>query len=377
MEKHLLGGVSPSRFLREYWQKKPLLIRNAVSDFTGLIKPAALIELSCEDEVQARLIHQNKSDDWQLQHGPFTKTDFKRMGKKPWTLLVQELNHHLDDAESLLARFNFIPHARLDDLMVSYAVDGGGVGPHFDSYDVFLLQGEGQRRWQISAQDNLELVPNAPLKILRHFRMEQEWLLNPGDMLYLPPRYAHNGVAVGECMTYSIGFRSPSVQEIATQFLVYLQDRIELPGMYEDPELRLQKYPALISDAMLTQVETMLGRIRWTRKDVEDFLGCYLTDPKPHLFFEPPDKPLSKANFNRRALQSGVRLAARTQILFRKDNFFLNGESIGVKKGSERTVLQTLANNRQVTSEEIYADLLPELYEFYLDGFLMLDTKQK
>lgn len=376
MEKHLLGGMSPSRFLREYWQKKPLLIRNAVSDFTGLIKPAALIELSCEDEVQGRLIHQNKSDAWQLQHGPFIKTDFKRIGKKPWTLLVQELNHHLDAAESLLARFNFIPHARLDDLMVSYAVDGGGVGPHFDSYDVFLLQGEGQRRWQISAQDNLELVPDAPLKILRHFRMEQEWLLNPGDMLYLPPRYAHNGVAVGECMTYSIGFRSPSVQEIATQFLVYLQDRIELPGMYEDPELRLQKHPALISDAMLTQVETMLGRIRWTCKDVEDFLGCYLTEPKPHLFFEPPDKPLSKANFNRRALQSGVRLVARTQMLFRKDHFFLNGESIGVRKGSERTVLQTLANHRQVTSEEIYADLLPELYEFYLDGFLMLDTKQ-
>ncbi|MES2367243.1 MAG: cupin domain-containing protein [Pseudomonadota bacterium] len=374
MDKHLLGGMSATRFLREYWQKKPLLIRNAIPEFTGLINPVALIELSCEDDVQARLISQKKQSDWQLQHGPFSKTDFKRIGKQPWTLLVQELNHHLDAAETLLARFNFIPHARLDDLMVSYAVDGGGVGPHFDSYDVFLLQGEGQRRWQISAQDNLELVPNAPLKILRHFRSEQEWLLNPGDMLYLPPRYAHNGVAVGECMTYSIGFRSPSVQEIATQFLVYMQDRIELAGMYQDPNLSLQKHPAQIGDAMLAQVDAMIERIRWSSKDVADFLGCYLTEPKSHQFFEPPDQPLSKASFNRRARQSGVHLAAQSQMLFRKGNFFLNGECIGFKEGNERAVLQALADKRRLMPEEMDTDLLPLLYGFYLDGFLRLGS---
>ena len=375
MDKHLLGGMSPTRFLREYWQKKPLLIRNAIPEFTGLINPVALIELSCEDDVQARLISQKKQSDWQLQHGPFSKTDFKRIGKQPWTLLVQELNHHLDAAETLLARFNFIPHARLDDLMVSYAVDGGGVGPHFDSYDVFLLQGEGQRRWQISAQDGLELVPNAPLKILRHFRMEQEWLLNPGDMLYLPPRYAHNGVAVGECMTYSIGFRSPSAQEIATQFLVYMQDRIELAGMYQDPNLSLQKHPAQIGDAMLAQVDAMIERIRWSSKDVADFLGCYLTEPKSHQFFEPPDQPLSKASFNRRARQSGVHLAAQSQMLFRKGNFFLNGECIGFKEGNERAVLQALADKRRLMPEEMDTDLLPLLYGFYLDGFLRLGSR--
>lgn len=375
MDKHLLGGMSPTRFLREYWQKKPLLIRNAIPEFTGLISPAALIELSCEADVQARLISQKKRADWQLQHGPFTRTDFKRIGKQPWTLLIQELNHHLEAAETLLARFNFIPHARLDDLMVSYAVDGGGVGPHFDSYDVFLLQGEGQRRWQIGAQDNLELVPNAPLKILRHFRPEQEWLLNPGDMLYLPPRYAHNGVAVGECMTYSIGFRSPSAQEIATQFLVYLQDRIELTGIYQDPDLGLQKHPAQIGDAMLAQVDAMLERIRWSSKEVADFLGCYLTEPKSHQFFAPPDQPLSKASFNRRARQSGVHLVAQSQMLFRKGNFFLNGECIGFKEGSERAVLQVLADKRRLTPEEIKADLLPLLYGFYFDGFLRLGSR--
>ncbi|GCB02190.1 hypothetical protein SFMTTN_3010 [Sulfuriferula multivorans] len=374
MDKHLLGGISPTRFLREYWQKKPLLVRNAVPGFAGLINPDALIALSCEDDVQARLIRQKKQD-WQLQHGPFAGTDFKRIGKQPWTLLVQELNHHLDAAETLLTRFNFIPHARLDDLMVSYAVDGGGVGPHFDSYDVFLLQGKGQRLWQISAQDKLDLVPGAPLKILRHFKAEQEWLLNPGDMLYLPPRYAHNGVAVGECMTYSIGFRSPSVQEIATQFLVYLQDRIELTGMYQDPELSLQKHPAQISDAMLEQVETMLERIHWTQKEVVDFLGCYLTEPKPHLFFEPPGNPLSKASFNRQAQKIGVRLAPQSQMLFRNGNFFLNGEYIGIKKAGNRTALQILADRRQLLSAEVEADLLPLLYECYLDGFLLSGAK--
>lgn len=374
MDKHLLGGISPTRFLREYWQKKPLLVRNAVPGFAGLINPDALIALSCEDDVQARLIRQKKQD-WQLQHGPFTGTDFKRIGKQPWTLLVQELNHHLDAAETLLTRFNFIPHARLDDLMVSYAVDGGGVGPHFDSYDVFLLQGKGQRLWQISAQDKLDLVPGAPLKILRHFKAEQEWLLNPGDMLYLPPRYAHNGVAVGECMTYSIGFRSPSVQEIATQFLVYLQDRIELTGMYQDPELSLQKHPAQISDAMLEQVETMLERIHWTQKEVVDFLGCYLTEPKPHLFFEPPGNPLTKASFNRQAQKIGVRLAPQSQMLFRNGNFFLNGECIGIRKAGSRTALQILADRRQLLSAEVETDLLPLLYEFYLDGFLLPGAK--
>ncbi|BBP03479.1 hypothetical protein TPL01_08880 [Sulfuriferula plumbiphila] len=369
MDKHLLGGLSATRFLREYWQKKPLLIRNAVPAFAGLINPDALIELSCADDVQARLVRQKKHG-WQLHHGPFTRSGFKRIGKLPWTLLVQELNHHLDAAETLLARFNFIPHARLDDLMVSYAVDGGGVGPHFDSYDVFLLQGMGQRLWQVSAQDNLDLVAGVPLKILRHFEVEQEWLLNPGDMLYLPPRYAHNGVAVGECITYSIGFRAPGVQEIATQFLVYLQDRIELTGIYQDPDLRLQKHPAQISDAMLERVETMLARIHWGRTEIADFLGCYLTEPKPHVFFDPPATPLSKAGFNRRARQSGVRLAARSHMLFRGGSFFLNGERIS--SGASRTDLQALADRRRLAPAEVNADLLPLLYGFYLDGFLRL-----
>lgn len=369
MNKHLLAGLSPTQFLREYWQKKPLLVRNAVPGFSGLIDPQALIALACTEDTQARLIHKKKHG-WKLKNGPFSKTEFKRIGKEPWTLLVQELNHHLRTAEDLLALFDFIPHARLDDLMVSYAEDGGGVGPHFDSYDVFLLQGSGQRRWQISAQTDLELLPDAPLKILRNFIMEQEWLLYPGDMLYLPPHYAHNGVAVGECMTYSIGFRAPGAQEIATHFLEYLQDRMVLTGMYQDPDLRLQSHPARIGDGMLDQVENLLAQIRWDRPRIEDFLGRYLTEPKPHVFFDPPDRPLDKAVFSRRARQCGVRLAAQSKLLFRGEWFFLNGESF-------RTItneMQILADLRRLSPQQIGNQILPQLYEFYLEGFLLLEA---
>lgn len=369
MDKHLLGGLSPTRFLREYWQKKPLLVRNAIPGFTGLLGAQELMQLAGDDAVQARLVRQKK-DGWQLDHGPFRPADFKPRGKFPWTLLVQELNHHLPGAEALLARFDFIPHARLDDLMVSYAVPDGGVGPHFDSYDVFLLQGMGQRRWQIGAQDNLELVEGAPLRILKHFEVEQEWVLSPGDMLYLPPRYAHNGVAVDACMTYSIGFRAPTTQEIATQFLVYLQDRLELNGIYQDPDLRLQKHPAQIGDAMVRQVGQMIARIRWSRTDIADFLGRYLTEPKPHVFFDPPDQPLGARAFARRVQQEGVRLAPQSQMLFRGAAIYLNGERVAAK--AHYAALQRLADQRRLAPGELDAACLPLLYEWYLDGFVRL-----
>lgn len=372
MDKRLLAGLGKKRFLREYWQKKPLLVRNAVPGFCGLIGTEALFALASAEEVQARLIRQ-KAHGWTLQNGPFPVREFKRASNKPWTLLLQELNHHLPAAEDLLAHFNFIPHARLDDVMVSYAVDGGGVGPHFDSYDVFLLQGTGQRRWQVSAQPDLDLVPDAPLKILRNFRVEQEWLLDPGDMLYLPPHYAHHGVAVGECTTYSIGFRAPSAQEIATQFLVYLQDRMALTGMYQDPDLRLQKHPALISGAMLDQVEMLLTQIRWDRALIADFLGRYLTEPKPHVFFDPPESPFGKVAFSRRAWQQGVRLAGQSQLLFSGGVFFMNGEAF--RHSASSIEFKKLADHRRLAPAQITAEILPQLHEFYRDGFLLLGSE--
>jgi len=204
----MLGDIEPSEFLRDYWHKKPLLIRNAIPGFKGLLNPDELIELASLEDAQSRLVTFDKNR-WSLENGPFEKRRFRKLPEY-WTILVQGVNHFLPEGAKLLGQFDFIPHARLDDLMVSFAPDGGGVGPHFDSYDVFLLQGMGCRRWQISAQQDSELIPDAPLRILARFEPEQEWILEPGDMLYLPPKYAHNGVAIGNSMTYSIGFRAPS-----------------------------------------------------------------------------------------------------------------------------------------------------------------------
>src|SRR4051812_23589815 len=197
----LLGDITPAQFLAEYWHKKPLLIRQAIPGFKPLLKFEALAALAAKDHVESRLItHFDGS--WDMQNGPLST--FPSREQKQWTMLVQGANLYDAGADALLRQFRFIPDARLDDLMISYATDGGGVGPHFDSYDVFLLQAHGRRRWRIGAQKDLSLAEGMPLKILRDFRPEQEFVLEPGDMLYLPPHYAHDGAALGECMTCSI-----------------------------------------------------------------------------------------------------------------------------------------------------------------------------
>ena len=243
MRLSFLGGLTAQQFLREYWQKKPLLVRNAFPGFTGLLSPDELAGLACLEEAEARLV-QNKGDKWLLRRGPFTEEDFQRLPQTRWTLLVQGVNLFLPEGAQLLDQFNFIPRARLDDLMVSYAPKGGSVGPHFDPYDVFLIQGMGHRRWQISTQSDQTLLPGAPLRILQNFQPEQEWITGPGDLLYLPPQCGHYGLAQDHCMTYSVGFKAPYAQELATQFLVHLQDEIKLDGMYQDPDLKTQSHPA-------------------------------------------------------------------------------------------------------------------------------------
>ena len=268
----LLGGLSVNEFLRDYWQKKPLLIRQAVPGFNGLLNPQQTIKLACDDDAQARIVTQHRGK-FGLKCAPLIAADFKKFGKQKWTVLLQGLNHYLPAAADLLKEFNFIPHARLDDLMVSYAPKGGGVGPHFDPYDVFLLQGLGHRRWQISTQADKRLIEGAPLRVLKEFHVEQEWILAPGDMLYLPPQCGHNGIAEDDCMTYSIGFRTPAYQELGEQFLVYLQDRICLNGVYADPKLKTQTHPSELSEEMIKQVAGAINKIRWDKEDIANFLG--------------------------------------------------------------------------------------------------------
>ena len=367
----LLGGLSAQTFLRDYWQKKPLLIRQAIPGFTGLLTPEELLVLAGQDDCTARLVHQ-QGDGWQLRHGPFRRSAFPALkSRQPWTVLVQELNHHLRSAEDLLQRFSFIPHARRDDLMVSLASPSGGVGPHFDSYDVFLLQGMGERHWQISTQTDLTLIDDLPLKILRRFTPEQEWVLAPGDMLYLPPHCAHNGIAVGPCMTYSIGFRAPSAQEIATQFLIYLQDRLQLNGVYVDPDLSLQEHPAQIGEPMLEKIAAMVNQIRWDKHDIAEFTGCYLSEPKAHVFFSPPETMPSHAGFCRQVLKTGVRLTPQSLMLCYDKRFFLNGEPVDLA-GEYESLIQ-LADTRQLAGAGLSPACLDWLYTCHEAGFILIE----
>jgi 50S ribosomal protein L16 3-hydroxylase len=364
-----LGGLTAQQFLRDYWQKKPLLIRQAFPGFGEALTPDELAGLACEEDAQSRLVLESRGK-WQLENGPFGEERFSRLPKKGWSLLVQGVNHFLPEGAELLQKFDFIPTARLDDLMVSYAPDGGGVGPHFDSYDVFLLQGYGQRLWRVSEQDDMELVAGAPLRILENFHTSQEWLLEPGDMLYLPPRLAHWGIAVGPCMTWSVGFRAPSAQELGTQFLAHLQEHICLEGMYADPDLKLQAHPSEISAQMIDRVEAMLQAIRWSKGDVAHFLGEYLTEPKAHIVFTPPRR-MAQEKFRERMAKQGVRLDLKSQMLLHGRMVFINGESIEIEK-EMLPGLRQLADRRELPPLES-GYLVELLRQWYNAGYLQFD----
>ncbi|WP_295627470.1 cupin domain-containing protein [uncultured Nitrosomonas sp.] len=364
-----MGGISSKVFLRDYWQKHPLLIRNAFPGFNGLLTRDELIKQVCTEDTQSRLVVQKKGK-WHLKYGPLSHYDFVKLPKKQWTLLVQEVNHFLPSARDLLKKFNFIPHARLDDLMVSYAPKGGGIGPHFDSYDVFLLQGMGSRRWQISAQQDDRFIADAPLRILKNFLPEQEWVLNAGDMLYLPPKYAHNGIAETDCMTYSIGFRAPSFHELMMQFLVYLQDNLAAEGRYSDPDLQLQAHSSKINAAMLSQVNSILKKIQWNRNDIEDFLGTYLSEPKSHIFFEQPTNPLTSDLFLREIMKSGIRLNLKSRMLSGANKLFMNGEISEVGNGAYHFLIK-LANDQEILPPLSMNEEAEEvLYQWYINGYI-------
>jgi 50S ribosomal protein L16 3-hydroxylase len=368
-----LGDISAEQFLHEYWQKKPLLIRGAFPVFRDFVSLESLRELAARDDVLSRLVVA-RDGEWSVAQGPLRASDLRGLKRAQWSLLVQGIDQLLPPGKALLQHFDFIPHARLDDLMVSFAPKGGGVGPHFDSYDVFLLQGQGHKLWQISAQTDTELIPDAPLRILQRFQPEQEWILGPGDMLYLPPRYAHHGVALNDCLTYSIGFRAPSAQELGTQFLSHLQERLDLSGMYADPDLQTQAHPAEISGAMLDKAAALINQIRWGREDIAEFLGCYLSEPKSHVFFDPPARPLGQAAFAAALAKRGLRLTLQTQALFGGNDFFINGEKLDMH-GALRTPLLELADRRTLAPCALSGELLTVLHDWYLAGYVALGAK--
>ncbi|WP_323017640.1 JmjC domain-containing protein [Castellaniella sp.] len=361
----LLGGLTPREFMRDYWQKKPLLIRQAIPGFQPSVTIRDVQTLARREEVESRLItHGDKG--WSLKHGPFR--GFPPASQPKWTLLVQGVDLHDDESAALLRQFRFISDARLDDLMVSIATDGGGVGPHVDSYDVFLLQGLGRRRWRTSNQADRALVPDLPLKILADFQPDADDILEPGDMLYLPPHVCHDGVAVGNgCMTLSIGFRVPSQATLARGLLESAADQLSaqhlgdpglyghpcLPGpdlsaLYTDADIPATRQPAALPDQLVQATLDTLQRVRLDQAVAARFLGQWLTSLPDNALFDPADVSVSLAAA---VPETGhLTLDRCTRLMYSGAQLFINGE---VAEQACEPALAALADQRSLPAAEL------------------------
>lgn len=344
----LLGGLSAAAFMRRHWHKKPLLVRGALPDAAPPLPRAALFELAARDDVESRLVEQRGRSGWALRQGPFARNALPPLSREGWTLLVQGLDLHDDGARALLERFRFVPDARLDDLMVSYASTGGGVGPHLDSYDVFLLQVQGRRRWRIGRVRDDALVDGVPLKILARFEPEEEWLLEPGDLLYLPPRWGHDGVAEGgDCMTASIGFRSPGAGELAREVLqraVDGADAEDAPALYRDPRQPATAQPARVPAALHDFAKDAVARLLNAPGALACALGEALTEPKPAVWFEAVDGDVR--------VDGAVRLDRRTRMMYDDAHVFINGESFRAG-GRDAALMRRLADRRALDARDM------------------------
>jgi 50S ribosomal protein L16 3-hydroxylase len=338
----LLGGLTASQFMKRHWQKKPLLVRNAMPGFVPSVGRSELVALAGLQGVESRLIVDSPQG-WKMKHGPLPKRSLPPFSQKKWTFLVQGVDLHHDGVHALLQQFRFVPDARLDDVMVSYATDGGGVGPHFDSYDVFLLQAHGQRRWRIGRPKDLTLKAGVPLKILQNFEAEEEFVLSPGDMLYLPPKYAHDGVALGECMTWSMGFRAPHEGELARELLLGLADEaFDSLGeaLYRDPAQAAVATPAAIPVNLSSFAHQVVSKALKNPHLLDSLLGEYLTEPKPCVWFDTREAEGD--------LSHGVQLDRRTKMMYDARHVFINGESFRVS-GKDARLLRLLADKRQLS----------------------------
>jgi 50S ribosomal protein L16 3-hydroxylase len=373
--------------MERYWHKKPLLVRKAIpafslamqnsEDLDSPISASELIQLASQDSVESRLI---KANPWSFDTGPFTKKSIPALSKPNWTLLLQGMEAHHPAAAKILSWFRFIPDARLDDLMISIAGIGGGVGPHFDSYDVFLIQMSGRRRWKISQQKDLSLSPNLPLKILQRFKPEHDWVLEPGDMLYLPPHIAHDGVALDAgCQTWSVGFRSPSFKELLQEGLwrlaESLEDIPELERKFADPLQKATLNAEQIPEELIKQITAKLRELKLDQ--VGQFLPgitAYLSEPKQQAFFEGPAKPLSPSRFSKHVGSMRLLPNPQTRILSLGNEVFCNGENM--TQGQTKDIAQAwriLSANKGLLDAKLQASSQGSLYQAYLAGWLVFE----
>lgn len=358
-----LANFDTDTFLRDYWQKKPLLIRNPWDSWTNPIAPDELAGLACEEDVEARLITQSRARAkalWKAEHGPFPEERFGKLGKKPWTLLVQAVDHHVPLVAALIAPFRFVPNWRVDDVMVSCASDQGGVGPHFDQYDVFLIQGLGRRRWQVGGlcDASTPLMTHDDLRLLAEFEVAEEWVLEPGDILYVPPRVAHNGVAVGDdCMTYSIGFRAPSRSELIAHWSDHLLDGMDDDDRYADPDLAAQANPGEIGSDAIAQLQAMMLASLQDRDAFVRWFGQFNSTRKyPDIDWR-PEEPVEVDQL-RACLASGMPLQRNPagRFSFVRQNagallLFVDGECFECS-GDTATLAEAICAEREITIAE-------------------------
>ncbi len=383
----LLGGLTPREFMSDYWQQRPLLIRQAIPGYKPDLSPADIRKLVKREEVESRMIWQDENG-WNMESGPFARLPSAR--QEGWTVLAQGVDLHDDGMAELMRRFRFISDARLDDLMISVATKGGGVGPHFDSYDVFLLQGFGRRRWRISQQSDLELVPDLPCKILQRFEAEQEFVLEPGDMLYLPPHVAHDGTAeTHNCMTISIGFRAPTHGALAYGMLHAMSDQLManlgndsglyakpviagpvLDETYKDPGTPATRRPAELPDAMLDTAIAAARKLRFRRKLAARFLGQWLTEIPDNAYFVPGDDLLPDDE----PLPAAGRLVLDrcTRMMYRGKELYINGEVAPIKANRR---MRQLADERSLACSPALLNALKEeeetaLRDWVAEGWL-------
>lgn len=370
-----LGGLSVDEFLRHTWQRRPLLVRAALPDIKPPCDVETLLALAEDDAVQSRLVT-SFGGRWRLAHGPFDRDDLPALSRRRWTLLVQGVNLHDDRAHALMSRFRFLPDARIDDLMISLASDQGGVGPHLDSYDVFLVQLWGRRRWRIAPPGNDQLRPGLPLKILERFSPTESWVLEPGDMLYLPPGWAHDGVAEGPCMTGSIGFRAPSRHEFLREFLADASESLGgADPRYSDRGRLHPARPAAIPADLHQQLFDWAKAWRPSDAAINDFIGRFMTEPAANVFFDGPAR-LTLKRFVAAMSRHGVRLDRRTRLLYRGSRFHINGETlIDPPQRTSVRLLRELADQRHITAAQASlaiadASLVETLYGWAQAGWL-------
>ncbi|MBB5204026.1 50S ribosomal protein L16 3-hydroxylase [Inhella inkyongensis] len=342
----LLGALSPEQFMRRHWQRKPAVLRAAALPWVGRMQRQELFALAEREDVESRLVSGNEAQNWKLRQGPINRRSLPAVSKPGWTLLVQGMEALHPAARELLDAFRFLPEARLDDVMVSWASDQGGVGPHTDAYDVFLVQVAGRRRWRVSNQKQRDLVEGLPVKILRQFEPTLEWELEPGDILYLPPNWAHDGVALGaDCITASVGLRAPSRLDLADALLPRLLDPEDDPSpalqvLYTDANTAPSATPAAIPEAFQDFALDALQRVLTDRQALARALGEYLSEPKPHQTFEPSEPQ-----------PGAVRLAPASRMLYDRWHVFLNGEAY-CAAGSDFSVIKRLADGRELSAAQ-------------------------